>query len=421
MTDKSMRLVIILGTLAIMGIIAVQSYWIMNTWDLQSEQFDRSARIALRKAAEELAALDSLHLPDKDLIVRRSSNYYVVNFNNVIDGNNLEFYLQKNIEKHLHVANFEYGIFDCSSDEMVFGDVCILEEGGETPTGVNLPKYDEFTYYFGVRFLGRDAIIVNKMQLSILFTIILFLAIAFFVYSIFVMLRQKRFTELQKDFINNMTHEFKTPISTIKISAEVFLKDEKIKNDPRLSRYATIIKEQNQRLNNQVEKVLQVASLDKDNFKLKKESIDLNELLEDIIDNSKLKIEEEKGTISSELSEKKSIILADRLHLTNIIYNMLDNSIKYCQDKPEIQVSTKNEKKCTHLIISDKGMGMSKDNIVKAFDKFYRVNTGDVHNVKGFGLGLFYVKNIIESHGWKIKLDSKVDQGTTITVIIPQG
>ncbi len=310
-------------------------------------------------------------------------------------------------------------MFDCSSDEMVYGGVCRLgDAGGVKPLEEKLPTYDEFTYYFGVRFLGKSATILNKMQISIVFTIILLVAIFFFIYSMFVILKQKQLSELQKDFINNMTHEFKTPISTINISADVFLKDPLIQKNERLGRYAGIIKEQNQRLNNQVEKVLQIAKMEKDNFKLNKEKIDLNELLSEIVESTEISVAKHQGVIEFLPSPQAIFIEADRVHFSNIMYNMLDNSMKYCKEKPKIKVSTKIEDGYTKIIIYDEGIGIPKEYLGKIFNKFFRIPTGNVHNVKGFGLGLFYVKNIVEAHGWKIKIHSNVDQNTIVNVLI---
>ena len=234
-----------------------------------------------------------------------------------------------------------------------------------------------------------------------------------------VILKQKRLSEMQKDFINNMTHEFKTPISTINVSADVFLNTALIKKDKRLQRYAGIIKEQNERLNKQVEKVLQVAKMEKDNFKLNLDKINLNTLLEDIVESSNIKVQKLGGSITTDFSPENLVIEADKLHFTNIMYNLMDNSVKYCREKPVIRLKTIQEKEMVKLIIEDEGIGISKEHLGKVFDKFFRVPTGNIHNVKGFGLGLFYVKNIIKAHDWSIKIDSKVDQGTTFTVSIP--
>jgi len=233
----------------------------------------------------------------------------------------------------------------------------------------------------------------------------------------FIILQQKKLSEMQKDFINNMTHEFKTPISTIKISSDVFLKTPEIAGNERLSRYAHIIQDQNARLNNQVEKVLQLARIEKDNFKLNKEEVDLHELLAEVVNSVRLKVEEKGGVLNSSLNADNPVVSADKLHLTNIIHNLLDNATKYCREVPNIVVSTRTARSGkVEVVIKDEGIGIKKENLSKLYDKFYRVPTGDVHNVKGFGLGLFYTKNICEAHGWKILIDSEPGVGTTVSI-----
>lgn len=230
-------------------------------------------------------------------------------------------------------------------------------------------------------------------------------------------MRQERTSELQKDFINNMTHEFKTPISSIKIAADVFSKSEFVINDPRLARYAGIITEQNQRLNDQVEKVLNIARLEKDSFELKKEPIDIHSALRDIAKNESVRIENQ--SINLELDNEIMEIFADPLHFTNVITNIIDNAIKYSPGEPEITIKTERTPNTNIIQIIDQGIGIDKEKLKNIFDKFYRVSTGDVHNVKGFGLGLFYVKNICAAHGWVIDVKSEPNQGTTFIIKIP--
>ncbi len=418
MSDNTIRQVILLGALAIMGVIGVQSYWVMNTWDIQQEEFDRTVKIALMRTAQNLAEIDSVELPTRDLIKQTASNAYVVNYENPIKISNLEHYLSKELQDRGLILDFEYGIFDCSSDEMVYGDYCSVGEEN-TALKSSLPKYDDFIYYFSVRFPSMPSHLLNRMQLSVLFTVILLFAVLFSIYCMFIIVRQKRLSEMQKDFINNMTHEFKTPISTIKIAADYFHKNEDIQNNPRLSKYTNIIQEQNQRLNNQVEKVLQIAQMEKDNFKLNPEPIELNQFIEKTLKGIEMKIQERGGMLKTRLSNASMPIQADRLHLSNILSNLLDNSIKYSKEGiPEIEVSTTQIGERILLEIQDKGIGISKEHLGRIFDKFYRVPTGNVHDVKGFGLGLFYIKNIIEQHGWKIKVNSKKDIGTTVAITI---
>ena len=420
MSNNTIRQVIILGALAIIGIMTVQSYWVLRSWDLKEEEFNQAVYIALQNVAKDLAKLNESVLPSQNLILQRATNYFEVNINDVIDANTLQYYLQKEFEDAALNVDFEYFIYDCSSKKMVYGDYISYSNDEEKEIKAeDVPRInDEFIYYFGVRFPGKSSAVISQMRLSIVFSIILLIAILFFMYSIFIILRQKRLSEMQKDFINNMTHEFKTPISTIKISADVFLNNPIIQEDKRLHRYASIIKEQNHRLNNQVEKVLQLARIERESFSLNKEKIDVHELLENIVQNAEIKLTEKSGTISCFLEAKRAIVEADRLHLTNVLDNLVDNAIKYCKDKPEITLITADYGNQINLSISDNGIGILPEHQGKVFNKFYRVPTGNVHNVKGFGLGLFYIKNICDAHGWRLRLKSTPDVGTTITMSI---
>jgi len=422
MSNKVIIQVVILGAIAIMGVIGIQSYWVLKTWDIKSNEFNQSIRIALRKATEHLATSSEFELPPKDLVTQVSSSYYVVNTEAIIDAGLLEHYLRQELEAISLNEDFEYGIYDCSSQEMVYGNYCGYDNESvqvEITNASRIPKYEKFTYYFGVSFPKRKNHLMGEMQLSILFSVISFLTVLFFIYALSVIWKQRRLSQMQKDFINNMTHEFKTPISTINISSNVFLKNEAIKKDERLLRYANIIKEQNNRLNNQVEKVLQIARIEGETFELNKEKIDVNIMLQDICRSVELKVKHLNGIINSNFNTTHSVIDADKLHLTNIIHNLLDNAIKYCSDAPNINIETNNIAGNLELRIADKGVGIDKEFQSKIFQKFYRVPTGNIHNVKGFGLGLFYVKNICKAHGWKINLESEEGKGTDILIQIP--
>jgi two-component system phosphate regulon sensor histidine kinase PhoR len=241
----------------------------------------------------------------------------------------------------------------------------------------------------------------------------------FFGYTITVILRQKRLSEVKNDFINNMTHELKTPISTISLSSEMILKGDFSKDEEKLKRYATIIYKENKRLENQVERVLNVAKLDQEQLVLKKETVDLHELLEEAKDNFLFNQLEQGGEIVLQLEASPCSIYADMVHITNVVYNLLDNAIKYCDKIPAINVHTTTEKEGVSIRFEDNGLGIKREDIKLIFDKFYRVPTGNIHNVKGFGLGLFYVKLIIEAHHGKIQVKSKLGEGTTFSIWLP--
>ncbi|MCB0631996.1 MAG: HAMP domain-containing histidine kinase [Lewinella sp.] len=422
MNDKVIRRVLFLGAIAILGIVAVQSYWGISTWNINEEEFHQKASLALYNVARDMAERSGATLPPREVIKQRTSNYYLVNVEYEFSSLALEASLHKELEAAGLNIPFEFAIYNCYTDEMTYIAYC-----ADTPADKknlelgDLPKdnQNDFNYYFGVKFPTRSGYLFNKMQLFSFLTAILFITVGFFAYAMSVILRQKRLSDMQKDFINNMTHEFKTPISTIKISADVFLNNPDIQENERLLRYAGIIKEQNLRLNHQVEKVLQLAKVEGDNFELKKEVVDLSELLPPILESTRLRVEDAHGQLSYELPEIPLLIRADKLHLTNILHNLLDNAIKYCCEIPVIDVRVQVQQNLVELIITDQGVGIDKDHLPHIFDKFYRVPTGDVHNVKGFGLGLFYVKNICRAHQWKLRLDSESGKGTTVSIRIP--
>ncbi len=421
MTNRLIRRVIILGAFAILLVIIVQTYWIRQLWDVNERDFDRAVNLALFNVAKDVSVVSRSALPAQNLINRLSSNYYVVNVNTQIDATNLDFYLRKNIESvHLN-EDFYYGIYDCHNDQMVYGNY--ISFNGEKDTSAiakELPKYDKFTYYFGVSFPKRTNYLLSSMRFSIIFSVILLVTIFFFIYSLLIILRQKRLSELQKDFINNMTHEFKTPISTIKLSADVFANHPFIQSDVRLVKYANIIKEQNNRLNTQVEKVLQITKIDNKMLKLHLETIDLHELLNSVLSTVLVKIEGMDGVLDIQEHARRPIVKADTLHLTNILHNLLDNAMKYCKQAPEITVITEETGNFVSLTVADKGIGVEKEYHKQVFERFYRVPTGDVHNVKGFGLGLYYVKNICKAHNWNIVFDSEPGVGTSIKITMPK-
>ncbi len=424
MRNIIIRRVIILGALASLSLLAIQTYWVMRTWNLQEQEFNRRVNQAMLDAANQLAQMNLFALPSQKLVQQVSTNYWVVNVNNVFEANDLEHVLGKAFEAQGLKEDYEYGIFDCSSDQMVKGKFVkySTKKDNSVALAEPLPKhYDQdFIYYFGVLFPGKSANMLSSMWLVVGFTALMLITVAFFIYSIFVILRQKQLSELQRDFINNMTHEFKTPISTINISTDVFLKNEKILGDPRLHRYAGIIKEQVLRLNTQVEKVLQLAKIERDNMELNVEEIDLATLIQDISPSIELKVNDKQGSLQLHLDAPNALVRADKLHLTNILHNLVDNGVKYSKEKPKINIGLRNEDSSLVLSVKDNGIGIPKEDFKRVFDKFYRVPTGNVHNVKGFGLGLFYVKTMCKEHKWKLSLTSELGKGTTIEIRMPQ-
>ncbi len=417
MSNRAIQRLIIFGLISIIGIIFMQTYWMLKTWDLKDKELDQKVMIALMRVAKDLEVFSNSVLPDANLVNRVASNYYVVNINGNINANNLKFYLQKRFQELALTDDFEFGIYDCHYNKMMYGEYVTQDPGGiQLSPKEDLPTYNEFTYYFGVRFPNRNAYLLGTMRLMVVLTVVLLLTISFFIYAMSIILRQKRMSEMQKDFINNMTHEFKTPISTIRISSDVFLNDKSIQANERLRKYAGIIRDQSQRLNHQVEKVLQIAKIENEHFELMKEPVDLHQLIREILPSLEMKVNDASGRLSLDLMAGNPVISSDRLHLTNVLYNLVDNAVKYCKEAPEVRIHTENSKGHLIFTVEDRGIGIPKAFQDKIFQKFYRVPTGNVHNVKGFGLGLFYVRNICKAHGWKLTMESEEGKGTTFRI-----
>ncbi|MBA2250823.1 MAG: HAMP domain-containing histidine kinase [Chitinophagaceae bacterium] len=252
---------------------------------------------------------------------------------------------------------------------------------------------------------------------AVIFTVIIFCA---FFLTIRALLKQKKLSEIKSDFINNMTHEFKTPLATISLAVDA-LKNEKVINDrTKMDYFSGIIKDENKRMNRQVETILEAALLDKQQIRLNLKAMHAHELIQVALNNIKLPVEEKQGTLEVNLSAPNDLILADDVHFTNLINNLLDNAVKYSKENPVIKLTTQNISHSFRIKIEDNGIGMSKETLHRIFEKFYRAHTGNLHNVKGFGLGLSYVKTLVLSHHGKIKAESTLGKGSCFTIDIPQ-
>jgi two-component system phosphate regulon sensor histidine kinase PhoR len=250
---------------------------------------------------------------------------------------------------------------------------------------------------------------------SIIFTTIIILA---FVVTVRTIFNQKKISEIKSDFINNMTHELKTPLATISLAIDALTNNKVISDQEKIRYYSAMIKEENRRMNKQVEKILQAARLEKQDIKLNLQKMDAHDLIRKVADNLILQIQEKNGTIELKLAAAKHVIEADEVHFSNIIFNLLDNAIKYSKESG-LRIIVETELASNDMIaikVIDNGIGMSKETQSRIFEKFYRAHTGNIHNVKGFGLGLTYVKALVDAHGGKVKVDSFPDKGSTFTI-----
>lgn len=419
MKRNQIRTVVVLGVISIMGIIAVQTYFLSQTWSIKEKQLIQTIEIALKNTALRFSKLNQTGISARNPVHRLSQDYFVVDINSVIDANILEYYLMSEFEKLSLPLDYEYGIYDCHTDRMVYGDY-VPAKGSkqEAVLKKELPKYSDYLYYFGVRFPALKTAIAADMTVWFFFTAILLLSVVFFAYALLVILRQKRWSELQKDFMNNMTHEFKTPISSIKLASNVLMNPMVIQQPQRLSTYARLINEQNARMNQLVDKVLEIAKVESNNVLLTRELIDPLKLLQSVTENFSSGLQKE-VQFSLHADPGVSLIEADVVHFTNVLYNLADNAVKYGAEKPSISINLSRTDKYLFLRFTDNGPGIPKKYKHQVFRKFFRVPAGNTQQIKGFGLGLYYVKMICKGHGWTISLESVLPKPACFLIKIP--
>lgn len=441
---KKINLVILLGILCLLSILLIQVNWIKKSIAIQQtnieihekkdslflKQFTEKSHIALSNVLEEITKYQKEPTQTYGAIKQVQTNYYTVDINEELQPYYLEFLLKKNFYEEQIFQNFQYSIYDCFSDSIVYGraikytkDSLYSYSANNKSLNQKPLEWKKDGHYFTVYFpdvTERTLLNPTEKYTPWLFVLpIAFIVILFFGYTLSVINKQKRLDTIKNDFINNMTHELKTPISTISLSSEMLLNSD-LTNDPeKLKRYAGIIYKENKRLEDQVNSVLNVAKLEKEKLVLNITEFDIHELIEDAKETFTYNQLEQTGNIELKLDAKKSIIKGDIVHITNVIYNLLDNAIKYSKENPTIEVETKIIGNKFLLKVKDNGIGISSENVKNIFDKFYRVPTGNLHNVKGFGLGLYYVKLIIEEHKGTIEVVSSINKGTTFSINLP--
>lgn len=319
--------------------------------------------------------------------------------------------------------NYEFGVYSPDRSKIVLEKTGkyhdeLLFKGFPFPlfSGSTIATRDFLLLYFPQQSKYNLQSLWGMMMVSLLLVLVI---IAAFSYSVFTIIRQRKLSELKNDFINNMTHEFKTPISTISLACQALSDKDIPRSNEMYADYINIIGDENHRLGEMAEKILQTAILEKGNLHLRPEAIDMHMLIADAIHKIAIQIEIRDGVITQSLKAEHPLIKADKVHLSNVVFNLLDNANKYSPRKPQIMVSTADADNGIFISVHDKGMGISKANLKRIFEKLYRVPTGDVHNVKGFGLGLSYVKFIVEKHGGTITVESEPGKGSTFTLFLP--
>lgn len=410
--------IIILGLFAIIGILIAQLLWTKEAFSIEEKKLSQKTHIALLEVAKKLYQGTNSELPSENPIRKISNDYYIVNIENDFEPEILEFYLVSEFQKMNIMTDFEYAVYNCNSDEMVYGKYISLSEQKQAKKSIIFPKHKNLIYYFAVRFPNETNYLLNSLRFWVVLSLALIVILFVYVYSIFMLLQQKKYSDLQRDFINNMTHEFKTPLSSIMIASKYLIKQNPIIQDQKLEKYTQIIIDQSNKLNQHIEKILSVAKSDNTPLLLNKKTLDVLPVLDAVIENIRLNHAE--CIIKTQTDLNSITIEADEFHFSNLVYNLLDNAIKYSVNKPEICITISRIDKQFHFNFIDNGIGIPASNSPLVFDKFYRIPNQKSNEVKGFGLGLFYVKKVCALHKWKINIKSNPEKGTTFSLLIPQ-
>ena len=395
----------------------MQFFMLDQAYSFEKKEVESKIQYALIDVVERIYVDNNSELIVNNQIKKIAHNYYVVNVNDVFENNILEFYLKKEFNKVKLDLDFEYAIYDCGTNNMVYGNYIAANGKPDKKCLDCFTKNADLTYYFAVRFPTLNQNYFKSLRYYWVYTFVLFLVLIIYVYSVLLMLKQKKYTVLQNDFINNMTHEFKTPLSSILIASHYANSQEEIKNHPKLSKYIQIIINQSNKLNQHIEQILSLAKTTSANVDLNKGNVDLNKTIQLIKENIQLKYPQ-KIIFLNQLS-KDYTIYADEFHFYNIIYNIIDNAVKYANDTPEITFTSEENEKFLTLSIQDNGSGVPKKDLPFIFDKFYRVERKDSKEIEGFGIGLAYVKKIVQLHHWKINAFNS-QKGLEIMIQIPK-
>jgi len=411
------RILIVTSLAALTGLLVLQVYWFVNAFAIQERQFDTNVNVALRSVADKLLKEGKEFSVRIEPVQKRESNTYFVSVNRQIEYNLLDSLIRAEFKKHDLFGAFTLAIYDHGNNALLWGNFYkqgALTEGDAACLG---REHTTARTDFAVTFPGKRADIARSLNLWIITAAVFLLVLIVFAYMVINLSKQKRLAEVKNDFINNMTHELQTPITNIAMASEV-LKTAMLRDARKAQHYAGIIHEENQRLRFHVEQVLQTAQMERSGVHLQKKKIDIHQLIETVIHNFEMRLQARHGSINTNLLASQSSVVGDPFHLSNLLYNLLDNADKYSPAEPEITITTHDQESGILISVADKGAGMKHDVQRYIFDKFYRAATGNLHDVKGFGLGLTYVLQIAKAHNGSVTVDSTENRGSRFDVFL---
>ena len=414
-----LKWLVLSATVLIGLIVLVQLYWLTKVYSFEQKQFNTNVVKSLRGVFEDLQMNDDPSLSLQQLIHNPADDYYMFKADTIPEQDSLTYYIRREFADFDVLTDVKLGAYSSSQKKYIYEDyIPTAASGFHVTPALGLPVYSQEYDNILLYFPHRSQYILSEMNFWIISSVALFLALIGLAISLFYFYRQKFLAEIQKDFVNNFTHEFKTPLAVIRIASDVLAQNDISEKPERLKRYASIIQNQTTHLQNQVEKLLKSASAENKKFPIDKENVQPARLIEQALNKLQPLIEQKQAHVELEVDNYETNIHADEGHLELAIINILENALKYSYT-PHIIVETGREESDYFISVKDNGIGIEKKYLKNIFKKFYRVPTGNIHDVKGFGLGLNFVKRIIDGHDGKIRVNSLPGIGTEFRLLIP--
>jgi two-component system, OmpR family, phosphate regulon sensor histidine kinase PhoR len=422
MRSTTLKWIVLSAALLAAIIVTVQLFWLTKVYSFEQRQFNTNVVKSIRGLFEDLEMNDAPGTTLQQLITANpDNNYYVFKADTIPQKDSLVYYIQDEFVDFGVLTDCKLGAYSSAEKKYVYEEFIAAPASryaGVKPVAHELPlipkDYDCIVLFFP----HRHEYILEQMDFWIVSTVVLFLALIGLAASLFYFYRQKFLAEIQKDFVNNFTHEFKTPLAVMKIASDVLAQDSILHQPDRLGRYASIIKNQTEHLQGQVERLLRTASIESKDLPMNKEDINAHKLIEEALNKVQPLIEKKRAKVELKMEGGNGQVFADKAHLELAVINLLENALKYSPE-PHIVVETGHSEADFFISVKDNGVGIEKQYLKNIFKKFYRVPTGDIHDVKGFGLGLNFVKRIIDAHKGRIKVNSLPGIGTEFRLFIP--
>lgn len=418
---KVFPLIVVLISLSVLGIIFIQMSWIEGAISENKQKREQDIQFALQTIKENMydrfVTKSGMGFQDET-----SRQFYMKDFSvRSLTDDEVRQIADVSVRKAGIKGAYEYAVIDnLFRNQLTASTRWRNEYFSDAPSIILTSPNSMLKETMFIHFDQSNAFIFRQLSwmiaASIIFTLIIISAFALTVRTLFT---QKKLSEIKSDFINNMTHELKTPLATISLAIDALTNEKVIHDTEKIRYYSAMIKDENKRMNKQVEKILQAARIERQEIKLNRQELNAHEVIRKVAEGIQLQIQEKEGVLTLDLHAQQFQVFADEVHFSNIIFNLLDNAMKYSKDKPVIEVSTAYQSGILAIKVKDNGIGMNKETQSRVFEKFYRAHTGNLHNVKGFGLGLSYVKAMVEAHGGRVKVESKEGKGSTFTVFFP--